>query len=101
DLLEEAGVEVDGGHVALWAHRRAEPAGDRAASAADLQAAPSRPDADVAEPADRGRVVAGLQEPQPVAGPVPGVVERVAGGGHGPTLGPASGRTPCLSRQQE
>ena len=62
DLLEEAGLEIRRGHMPVRADLLGEPARDRAASAADLQASSTSRDGEPLDPPDRERVETLLEQ---------------------------------------
>ncbi len=76
--VEQGGVEVDGEHRAAAADAVGEPAGDRPAAGAHLQAAPAGADAQAAQVLDGHRIAAALERVEPLGLTFPGLVEDVS-----------------------
>ena len=77
-LLQQAHVEVHGDHAAGVADPPGEPAGERAAARAGVEAVPALADAERLRAADARRVVTRLEQRQPAPRLLPRVRQRVA-----------------------
>src|SRR5438270_2305663 len=92
-IVEKAGVEIAGDDAAGWPDLAGQPPGDRTCAGTNLEAPPSRTDADLAKAADRVGVGPGLEKLQPSPfGVVGNLAEDVLAGGR--AVGqPANSRT--------
>jgi hypothetical protein len=91
-IVDETEVQVGCQDAAAGADSLGQPPRHAPGPAANLQAAPARADAPVAEVAGRGAVERFLQGTQPGMLPVPGLIEDVAGHSDALFIGGSGGR---------